>query len=78
MQESYYNHPCIRDCRIHKKMDCFYNFTVEYYQVLTRDCLDCGLNVKSDCFKKNCISANGISRTIKVISYKFTHGIGYL
>ena len=66
--KSYYNHPCLRDCNGYENMDCYYNFTLEYYEVLTRDCLECSMNVKKDCFRKYCIAANGISRTMKVVN----------
>ncbi|XP_046546794.1 laccase-2-like [Haliotis rubra] len=60
----YANHPCIRECEEGAApMTCVYNFTVEYYFVLTKACYDCPYNV-TDCYRPHCVAADGVGRGI--------------
>ena len=48
-------------------MICEYNWTIEWYSVLSKACLDCPYN-KTNCMRKDCVSANGVSRSIITIN----------
>ena len=48
-------------------MRCEYNFTIEWYTVLSRACLDCPSN-QTSCMRPNCVSANGIKRAIITVN----------
>ncbi len=50
-----------------KNLECVYNFTVEWFMVLSRDCLDCTIN-NFNCFRPKCISATGYKRPVRVIN----------
>ena len=64
----YKNHPCIRDCGYPLvNMICTYEFTAEWYSVLSKSCFNCTHN-ETDCFRPNCISAHGVQRAVKVIN----------
>ena len=66
-QKDYKNHYCIRDCNMSKPMNCEYDFIIEWYSVLSRNCFNCTDNPE-DCFKPNCVSANGFERPIKTVN----------
>jgi L-ascorbate oxidase len=48
-------------------MRCEYTWIVEIYSTLSRACYDCPRNV-FDCYRENCIAANGLPRSIEVIN----------
>lgn len=48
-------------------MMCSYNWTIEYYSVLSKACLDCEFNHTS-CNNPDCVAANGMKRAIVVIN----------
>ena len=47
-------------------MDCEYNWTLEYYSTMSRACGNCANS--TDCFKENCIVADGIERAVETIN----------
>ncbi|XP_048246877.1 laccase-2-like isoform X1 [Haliotis rufescens] len=60
----YASHPCMRECGDGAPpMTCVYNFTVEYYYVLTKACYDCPYNI-TDCYRPHCVAADGVGRGI--------------
>jgi hypothetical protein len=64
----YINHPCIRPCNSNTKpMICEYDWRIEWYSVLSKACLDCPFN-KTNCDRKDCVSGNGVPRTIITIN----------
>jgi L-ascorbate oxidase len=66
--KDYEDHPCIRDCSVFRvPMECTYDFIVEYQYVISRSCFNCTQN-PSDCFRPNCISANGVPRAVQVVN----------
>lgn len=48
-------------------MECVYDFKVEYYSILTRNCFNCTTN-QADCFKPHCVTADGVKRTILTVN----------
>jgi L-ascorbate oxidase len=50
-----------------KPMQCQYNWTMEWYSVLSKACLDCPFNKKS-CSLPHCVAANGVNRSIITIN----------
>jgi hypothetical protein len=62
-------HPCYRECSSDPatRMTCGYNFTMEYFWVLSKACYDCP-NVTSDCSRFDCIPADGVRRGIAVVN----------
>lgn len=48
-------------------MTCEYNWTVEWYSVLSRACGNCPFN-ETDCYRPHCVSANGFVRGISVVN----------
>ena len=48
-------------------MKCEYDFKLEWYSVLNRNCFNCTEN-PDDCFKPHCVSANGYVRPIKTVN----------
>ena len=48
-------------------MECVYDFNLEWYSVLSRNCFNCTEN-EEDCFKPHCVSANGFVRPIKTVN----------
>ena len=48
-------------------MFCEYNWTMERYSVLSKACLDCPYNM-TNCFRPNCVAANGLPRPIFTIN----------
>jgi len=60
-------HPCERECLPGVFMKCEYNFTMEWYTTMSKACFDCPYN-KSDCFRRDCIAADGFERPVTVIN----------
>ncbi|XP_013407117.1 uncharacterized protein LOC106171353 [Lingula anatina] len=61
-------HPCARECKHgDTPMICEYDFTVEWYYVLSKACQDCPLN-QTDCDSPECIAADGVQRAITVVN----------
>lgn len=50
-----------------KKMICEYDWTIEWYSVLSKACLDCPFN-QTNCDRLHCVSANGHYRPIMTIN----------
>lgn len=48
-------------------MICKYNWTIEWYTVLGKACLDCPTNM-TNCYNEHCITANGVHRPVMVIN----------
>lgn len=48
-------------------MKCEYNWTIEWYSVLSKACLDCPYNL-TNCLRPQCVSANGVLRTILTVN----------
>ncbi len=65
----YKDHPCTRSClkNVTVPMLCEYNWTMEWYAVLSKACLDCPLNM-SNCFRPNCVAANGVVRAVMLVN----------
>jgi L-ascorbate oxidase len=49
------------------KMKCEYNWTIEWYSVLSKACLDCPFNRKN-CDQPHCVAGNGVPRPIVTIN----------
>lgn len=48
-------------------MVCEYEWTIEWYSVLSKACLDCPYNI-TNCARKDCISANGVNRAVIAVN----------
>jgi L-ascorbate oxidase len=48
-------------------MECRYDFLIEWYEVLSKACLDCPFN-KTNCDRKDCVSADGYQRAINTVN----------
>ena len=46
---------------------CEYDWTLELYTTMSRACYNCPTN-EEDCFRQNCIPANGYTRTVEVVN----------
>lgn len=66
-KERYTSHPCVRPCAVNRPMDCYYNFTLELYNTMSKACYNCPFN-KTDCFRPHCIPADGVSRGVLVVN----------
>lgn len=63
-------HPCRRECKEGEEaMICYYHFSIEWYQTMSKACYNCPYN-ESDCERKDCIPADGMSRPLNVINRK--------
>ncbi|XP_006611755.1 laccase-1-like [Apis dorsata] len=61
-------HPCRRNCIDEAPpMQCHYIFRLEAYHTMSKACYDCPFNI-TDCFRKHCIPADGIERSILVVN----------
>lgn len=61
-------HPCRRNCLDEAPpMQCHYIFRLEAYHTMSKACYDCPFNI-TDCFRKHCIPADGIERSILVVN----------
>lgn len=61
-------HPCRRNCIDGAPpMQCHYIFRLEAYHTMSKACYDCPFNI-TDCFRKHCIAADGIERSILVVN----------
>ncbi|CAF0713230.1 unnamed protein product [Brachionus calyciflorus] len=66
--KSYKDHPCNRPCNSQTiSMICEYDWTIEWYSVLSKACLDCPFNM-TNCNQDHCITANGVYRPVMVIN----------
>lgn len=64
------DHPCHRECREGEEpMICYYHFVLEWYQTMSKACYNCPYNV-TDCFRPDCIPADGMNRPLNVINRK--------
>lgn len=62
--------PCKRKCiKGAAPMVCRYTFEVEWYETLTKACYDCPI-MADDCFKPDCVPADGYRRPILVVNRK--------
>ncbi|XP_067668418.1 uncharacterized protein [Haliotis asinina] len=65
---TYEDHPCIRACVDGAPpMTCEYNFTLEYYHVLSKACFMCPFNI-SDCSRPHCVAADGVRRPVITVN----------
>lgn len=63
-------HPCHRECfEGEEPMICYYLFKIEWYQTMSKACYDCPYN-ETDCFRPDCIPADGMNRPLNVINRK--------
>lgn len=63
-------HPCLRECKEgEERMICYYHFSMEWYQTMSKACYDCPYN-QSDCYRQDCIPADGMNRALNVINRK--------
>lgn len=63
-------HPCHRECKEGEEpMICYYHFNLEWYQTMSKACYDCPYNI-TDCFRQDCIPADGMNRPLNVINRK--------
>lgn len=61
-------HPCRRTCTDDAPpMECHYTFRLEAYRTMSKACYDCPFNL-TDCFRKHCIPADGVKRSILVVN----------
>ncbi|XP_029042896.1 laccase-1-like isoform X2 [Osmia bicornis bicornis] len=61
-------HPCRRTCSDDAPpMECHYTFRLEGYRTMSKACYDCPFNL-TDCFRKHCIPADGVKRSILVVN----------
>ncbi|XP_063243590.1 uncharacterized protein LOC134542927 [Bacillus rossius redtenbacheri] len=61
-------HECARECvEGAPPMNCRYTFAVEWYVTMSKACYDCRTNV-SDCFRPDCVPADGYSRPVVVVN----------
>lgn len=69
-EEHGYHHPCKRNCTEEKEeMLCYYSFDIENYYTMSKACYNCPNN-NSDCFRPDCIVADGIPRQVIVANRK--------
>nr|XP_012152944.1 PREDICTED: laccase-1-like isoform X2 [Megachile rotundata]XP_012152945.1 PREDICTED: laccase-1-like isoform X2 [Megachile rotundata] len=62
------DHPCRRTCTDEAPpMECRYTFELESYRTMSKACYDCPFNF-TDCFRKHCIPADGVGRSILVVN----------
>ncbi|XP_028030657.1 L-ascorbate oxidase-like isoform X2 [Bombyx mandarina] len=63
-------HPCERECKEGEDpMVCYYHFNLEWYQTMSKACFNCPFN-ETDCFRPDCIPADGMNRPLNVINRK--------
>ncbi|XP_034245312.1 laccase-2-like [Thrips palmi] len=61
--------PCYRDCTEDPEPRlCYYVFTEEIYSVLTGACGNCSRGVEEDCFREQCVFADGVERTVYTVN----------
>lgn len=61
-------HPCSRVCnKGAEPMTCYYKFDVEWYYAMSKACHNCSTKI-TDCFRPDCIAANGVKRPIIVVN----------
>lgn len=66
-REYYASHECIRDCSSSQAKECVYDFDIEYWSTLSRNCFDCPQN-QADCYRAHCVTADGRQRGIKTVN----------
>ncbi|KAI5736662.1 hypothetical protein M8J76_005883 [Diaphorina citri] len=59
---------CARPCDGAKPMVCYYHFTLENYATIGPACGNCINGTMDDCFKKGCVTADGVERPILTIN----------
>ncbi|XP_058451938.1 uncharacterized protein LOC131430754 [Malaya genurostris] len=64
----YRNHMCKREClRGRKPQTCYYKFSIEWYQTMSKACFECPYNA-TDCDRPHCIPGDGVKRNVMVIN----------
>ena len=48
-------------------MKCYYDWAIETFATMSKACFDCPFNI-IDCFRPQCISANGIKRQVVAVN----------
>lgn len=62
------DHPCSRKCvEGNPPMICRYNFTIEWYQTMSKACYACPSDL-DDCKRPDCITGDGRKRSIVVVN----------
>ncbi|CAH1780992.1 unnamed protein product [Owenia fusiformis] len=64
--KDYKDHECIRECNGTVRT-CEYDFTVEWYHVLTKACYNCPFNA-TDCARPHCVAADGAEKAVLTIN----------
>lgn len=59
---------CNRKCSQSSQKVCHFKFTLEYYQVLGGACNDCSKGNHTDCFRAQCVIADGVERTFLAVN----------
>ena len=68
LYKDYKSQPWIRNCtESTSPMTCKYYFLVEWFKTLSKACYDCPNNI-TDCFRPQCIAANGIDRVVMSVN----------
>ncbi|XP_065208115.1 uncharacterized protein LOC135836952 [Planococcus citri] len=61
---------CARQCEEHEpSLVCYFRFEIELYYTMSKACYNCPYN-QTDCFRPDCVPADGVSRVITVINRK--------
>ncbi|XP_055539968.1 uncharacterized protein LOC129726845 [Wyeomyia smithii] len=64
----YKDHRCNRECmRGRKPLTCYYKFSMEWYQTMSKACYECPYN-STDCLRPHCIPGDGVKRNVMVIN----------
>lgn len=61
------DHPCNRQCVQGVNFECVYEFNIDNYHTMTKDCGSCPFNAE-DCFNSACVAANGHPRGIVTVN----------
>uniref|UniRef100_A0A8D9B1A8 Laccase-3 n=1 Tax=Cacopsylla melanoneura TaxID=428564 RepID=A0A8D9B1A8_9HEMI len=63
---------CARQCDGAKPMVCYFHLTLENYATIGPACGLCLNGTEADCFKKGCVTADGVERPILTINRRLT------
>lgn len=59
---------CARPCENATRMVCYFYFALENYATVGPACGNCLNNTSSDCYKRDCVTADGVERPILTIN----------
>lgn len=66
-RDTYHSHECHRECKSGESKICFYEFTVESFESMSKACYNCPSN-KTDCFRPHCVTGDGMKRSITTVN----------